>query len=87
MERAGLPLILLVVILPWSHAQCDTNYPDKEAWANLRSEEEFFVAQKGSTITHEQVEGAGHFFEEPHQETLIDTTTAYVKRRLTETTR
>ena len=43
--------------------------------------------QKGITITHEQVEGAGHFFEEPHLDTLIDTTTDYVKRRLTETTR
>jgi alpha/beta superfamily hydrolase len=43
--------------------------------------------QKGITITHEQVEGAGHFFEEPYLDTLIDTTTSYVKRRLTETTR
>ena len=43
--------------------------------------------QKGITITHEVVEGAGHFFEEPHMDTLIDTTTAYVKRRLTENTR
>ena len=43
--------------------------------------------QKGITITHEEVEGAGHFFEEPHMDTLINTTTDYVKRRLTETTR
>ncbi|MEM1302807.1 MAG: alpha/beta hydrolase, partial [Pseudomonadota bacterium] len=43
--------------------------------------------QKGITITHEQIEGAGHFFEDPHMDTLIDTTTTYVQRRLTETTR
>jgi alpha/beta superfamily hydrolase len=43
--------------------------------------------QKGITITHQEVEGAGHFFEPPHMETLIDNTTAYVKQRLTETTR
>ena len=43
--------------------------------------------QQGITITHEEVEGADHFFKEPHMETLIDTTTTYVKRRLTETTR
>ena len=43
--------------------------------------------QKGITITHTQVEGAGHFFEEPHLDTLIGNTTDYVKRRLTETTR
>ena len=43
--------------------------------------------QKGITITHEQVDGAGHFFEDPHMEPMIDTVTGYVKRRLTETTR
>ena len=43
--------------------------------------------QKGITITHQEIEGAGHFFEEPHMETLITSTTDYVKRRLTETTR
>lgn len=43
--------------------------------------------QQGITITHEQIEGSGHFFEEPHMETMIDTVSDYVKRRLTETTR
>ena len=43
--------------------------------------------QKGITITHTEVEGAGHFFEEPHLDTMIDHTTTYVKRRLTENTR
>ena len=43
--------------------------------------------QKGITITHRQIEGAGHFFEDPHMETLIDTVTGYVRQRLTETTR
>ena len=43
--------------------------------------------QKGITITHEQIDGAGHFFEDPHMEPMIDTVTGYVKRRLTETTR
>jgi alpha/beta superfamily hydrolase len=43
--------------------------------------------QKGITITHRQIEGAGHFFEDPHMETLIDTVTGYVRQRLTETSR
>jgi alpha/beta superfamily hydrolase len=43
--------------------------------------------QQGITITHEQIEGADHFFGGPHMETLVDTVTDYVKRRLTETTR
>jgi alpha/beta superfamily hydrolase len=43
--------------------------------------------QKGITITHDEVPGAGHFFEEDHMDTLIDTTTSYVQRRLTENTR
>ncbi|WP_281685263.1 alpha/beta hydrolase [Thalassobaculum salexigens] len=43
--------------------------------------------QKGITITHEEIEGSGHFFEEPHMETMIDNVTGYVKRRLTENTR
>lgn len=43
--------------------------------------------QKGITITHEEVPGAGHFFEEPHMETMVDDVTGYVKRRLTETSR
>jgi hypothetical protein len=43
--------------------------------------------QKGITITHAEIEGAGHFFEGAHMETMIDTVTDYVKRRLTETTR
>jgi alpha/beta superfamily hydrolase len=43
--------------------------------------------QKGITVTHEQIDGAGHFFEEPHMDTMIDNVTGYVKRRLTENTR
>ena len=43
--------------------------------------------QKGITITHTEVEGAGHFFEDPHMETLISEVDTYVRRRLTETTR
>jgi uncharacterized protein len=43
--------------------------------------------QKGITITHEMVEGAGHFFEDPHMETLTDSVDSYVRRRLTENTR
>lgn len=43
--------------------------------------------QKGITITHEEVPGAGHFFEGEHMDTLIDTTKSYVQRRLTENTR
>ena len=45
--------------------------------------------QKGITITHEEVEGADHFFrdDEAHMKPMIDTVQAYVRRRLTETTR
>jgi len=43
--------------------------------------------QKGITITHEEVEGADHFFQDPHMDTLMTTTTDYVKRRLTENSR
>jgi len=43
--------------------------------------------QKGITITHQQVEGAGHFFEDDHMETLTGSTEDYVRRRLTENTR
>ena len=43
--------------------------------------------QKGITITHEVVEGAGHFFEDPHMDTMVDSVQGYVRRRLTETTR
>jgi alpha/beta superfamily hydrolase len=43
--------------------------------------------QKGITITHEEIEGSGHFFENEHMDTMIAMVKAYVKRRLTETTR
>ena len=43
--------------------------------------------QKGITITHQEIEGAGHFFEEPHMDTMINSTTDYVRRRLTENSR
>ena len=43
--------------------------------------------QKGITITNEQVEGAGHFFEDPHMDPMIDSVQTYVKRRLTENSR
>ncbi|MDE0694765.1 MAG: alpha/beta hydrolase, partial [Boseongicola sp.] len=43
--------------------------------------------QKGITITHSEIEGAGHFFEEPHMDDMIGQVTKYVERRLTETTR
>lgn len=43
--------------------------------------------QKGITITHQEIEGAGHFFEDEHMDTLLANTETYVRRRLTETTR
>ncbi|NNL47505.1 MAG: alpha/beta hydrolase, partial [Acidimicrobiia bacterium] len=43
--------------------------------------------QKGITITHTEIDGAGHFFEDPHMEMMIGHVTEYVERRLTETTR
>ena len=43
--------------------------------------------QKGITITHEVIEGAGHFFEDDHMDTMISSVDEYVRRRLTEKTR
>jgi hypothetical protein len=45
--------------------------------------------QKGITITHTEIEGAGHFFEddEAHMKPMIGAVSAYVRRRLTEATR
>ena len=43
--------------------------------------------QKGITVTHTEIEGAGHFFEDPNMEIMIGNVTEYVERRLTETTR
>jgi len=43
--------------------------------------------QKGITITHEEMEGAGHFFEDPHMDPMIEHVQDYVRRRLTENTR
>ena len=45
--------------------------------------------QKGITITHTEIEGAGHFFEDDdaHMKPMIETVTGYVRRRLTEATR
>ncbi len=42
--------------------------------------------QKGITITHEVIEGAGHFFE-PGMDELMGLVNSYVARRLTENTR
>ncbi|MFS4438870.1 alpha/beta hydrolase [Paracoccaceae bacterium GXU_MW_L88] len=42
--------------------------------------------QKGITISHEEIPGAGHFFDD-HIEDLTDHVESYVSRRLTETTR
>jgi alpha/beta superfamily hydrolase len=42
--------------------------------------------QRGITITHRTVEGAGHFFD-PGMEEMIATVEAYVRQRLTETSR
>ncbi|GHA42073.1 alpha/beta hydrolase [Amylibacter ulvae] len=43
--------------------------------------------QKGITITHEVIDGAGHFFEKDHMDTMIGSVDEYVRRRLTENTR
>ncbi|MGP1354992.1 alpha/beta hydrolase [Roseicyclus sp.] len=43
--------------------------------------------QKGITITHQEMEGAGHFFEDPHMDPMIRSVQDYVRRRLTESTR
>ena len=43
--------------------------------------------QQGITISHAEIDGAGHFFEEPHMDDMIATVGDYVKRRLTESTR
>ena len=43
--------------------------------------------QKGITITHKQVEGANHFFEDEYLDVLMESVETYIKRRLIETTR
>lgn len=43
--------------------------------------------QKGITITHTVLDGAGHFFENDHMDTMIENVDGYVRRRLTETSR
>ena len=45
--------------------------------------------QKGITITHEEIEGADHFFrdDEVHMKPMIELVQDYVRRRLTESTR
>lgn len=45
--------------------------------------------QKGITITHEEIEGADHFFrdDEAHMKPMIDMVQGYVRRRLTESSR
>jgi len=45
--------------------------------------------QRGITITHAEIEGADHFFqnEEHHMQPMLSTVTEYVTRRLTEGTR
>ena len=57
--------------------------PPKDTYALVEKLHE----HKGITITHQEIEGAGHFFEDPHMETMIANVTEYVQRRLTETTR
>ncbi|MCE2521975.1 MAG: alpha/beta hydrolase [Rhodobacteraceae bacterium] len=43
--------------------------------------------QRGITIAHTPLEGAGHFFENAHMDSLVQNVTGYVSRRLTESTR
>ena len=43
--------------------------------------------RSGIKITHEEIEGAGHFFEDPHMERMINSVTDYVTRRLGESSR
>jgi alpha/beta superfamily hydrolase len=43
--------------------------------------------QKGITITHTELEGADHFFQDPHMDPMIAQVKDYVSRRLTESTR
>ena len=43
--------------------------------------------QKGITVTHDEMDGAGHFFEDPYMDPMIGTVKSYVRRRLTENTR
>ena len=43
--------------------------------------------QKGITITHTEMDGAGHFFEDPYMAPMLENVDAYVRRRLTENTR
>ncbi len=42
---------------------------------------------EGHQDHHQVIEGAGHFFEDPHMDTMIGNVKDYVRRRLTETSR
>ena len=42
---------------------------------------------KVELFDHEEVDGAGHFFENDHMDTMVDSVQGYVKRRLTENSR
>ena len=63
--------------------QADRVAPPKDTYALVDKLQE----QKGITITHTEIEGAGHFFEDPHMEQMIGNVDEYVRRRLTENTR
>ena len=43
--------------------------------------------QRGIKITHEVIDGAGHFFEGEHMDELTGRVETYVRRRLKETSR
>jgi len=55
--------------------------------ANAPHTETVQVQFGGITVTHEEVEGADHFFGGAHMDTLLGSVDAYVRRRLTESTR
>ncbi|HKK96614.1 MAG TPA: alpha/beta hydrolase, partial [Marivita sp.] len=55
--------------------------------ADTRSLVGKLAEQKGITVTHQEIEGADHFFQDTHMETMINDVSTYVKRRLTESSR
>ena len=60
--------------------------PTQIAFGSVAGLAEKLKQQKGITITHKTIEGASHFFD-PGMEEMIGTVEAYVRRRLTETSR
>ncbi len=55
--------------------------------ADTRELVERLYEQRGISVRHEEIEGSGHFFEEPHMETMLGHVSDYISGRLREQAR